>query len=72
MKPPRFLIDKHPDQGLLAAIDPHVRFTGSQIGETRFGGYLKPFPCEDAAREALRGAGAANIEAEQRKRSRRG
>ena len=73
MQPPRFLIGRHPERGLLwASIDENARFSGSDIGETRFGGYLKPFPSEDAARGALEAAGALQIEAEPDRKRRRG
>lgn len=69
----RFLIGRHAKRGLLwASIDPHARFTGSEIGETRFAGYLKPFPTEEAARDALIWAGAEHIEPETRRRARNG
>jgi hypothetical protein len=66
---PAFLTGKHFKRGLLwATIDPAAKFTGSEVAETRLGGYLKLFTSEEAARAALLAAGAANIEAEQRKR----
>jgi hypothetical protein len=71
MQPARFLIGQHPDRGLLwASIDEQMHHVESAIGETRFSGYLKPFPREDAARAALRAAGAVNIEVEERPRGR--
>ncbi|MGZ2410751.1 hypothetical protein ACUXST_000148 [Sphingomonas sp. F9_3S_D5_B_2] len=71
MQAPKFLIGKHPNRGLLwAAVDPNARFTGSELGETRFAGYLRPYCDEQSARDALTAAGATNIEAEQRRRGR--
>ena len=49
---------------LWAAIDPNARFTGSEIGESRFSGYLKPFNSEADAKAALEAAGAIQIQPE--------
>jgi hypothetical protein len=69
MEPPRFLIGYLPDgQRRWASIDPQARFTGSEVGETRFGAYVRPFPTEAEACCALTAAGAVNIEIEVRKR----
>jgi hypothetical protein len=69
MQPPRFLIGRHPQRGLLwTAIDPNVNYLEPRITETRFAAYLAPFRSEDEARVALIAAGAAHIEAEARKR----
>jgi hypothetical protein len=65
MQPPKFLIGKHPDRGLLwASVDPNVNYLEPRITEGRFAAYLAPYRSEDAAREALLGAGATHIEAE--------
>ena len=69
MEPPRFLIGKHPERGLLwAAIDGNVRYLEPRITETRFAAYFAPFPSADEARTALLSAGVMNIEAEVRRR----
>lgn len=73
MQPPRFLIGVLANgEQRWAAIDVDMHHVESAIGETRFGGYLKPFPSEEAARAALAAAGASKIKherpAEKRKR----
>ncbi len=71
MTPPKFLTGHHPHRGLLwASIDLNMHHIGSAIGETRFASYLKPFPSEEAAREALHYAGAYNVEVEPGKKRR--
>lgn len=73
MTPPKFLTGRHPQRGLLwASVDVQMHHIDSAIGETRFASYLKPFPSEKAARQALIAAGADNIAAEERKRGKRG
>jgi hypothetical protein len=68
MQPATFLIAHHPQRGLLwASVDATARHTGSEIAETRFGAYLKPYSCEDAARAALTAAGGDQIVVEERK-----
>jgi hypothetical protein len=72
MSPSRFLIGRHRDSGLLwASIDPHARFSRSEIGEHRFAAYLAPFTDEGAARAALIAAGAERIEIEERRKGKR-
>jgi hypothetical protein len=72
MRPASFLIGQLPNgDRRWASIDPNARFTGAAVGETRFGGYLRPFPTEDAARQALEAAGAVSIDGEP-ERKRRG
>ncbi len=69
MTPPKFLIGRHPERGVLwASIDPAVHYLEPQITEGRFAAYLAPFTSEEAARAALIDAGAVNLEAEERKR----
>lgn len=72
MQAPKFLVGQLANgERRWASIDPDARFTGSEIGETRFGGYLKPFVSEEAARDALLAAGASpETIAEERKRRR--
>jgi hypothetical protein len=71
MQPPRFLIGRHPERGLMwAAIDCNVNYLEPRITETRFAAYLAPFRSEDDARDALIAAGAEHIEAEVRKKRR--
>jgi hypothetical protein len=65
MARPKFLTGRHDQRGLLwAAIDPDARYAEAAIGERRFAAYLKPFPDEDSAKQALLDAGAKWIEAE--------
>jgi hypothetical protein len=74
MTPPKFLIGRHPERGLLwASIDTAAHHAEPCVAETRFGGYLKPFASSDAAREALLEAGAdpSTITAEVRPKRRR-
>lgn len=72
LTPPKFLIGTLASgERRWAAIDVNLHHIDSAIGETRFGGYLKPFPSEEAARAALTAAGAVNIEAEAGRRDRR-
>jgi hypothetical protein len=72
-RPPKFLTSQHPKRGLLwASIDTAAHHIDPCVAETRFGGYLKPFPSEDAARQALQAAGATNIQVEPDRKRRRG
>lgn len=72
VEPPQFLIGQHPIRGRLWACIAEMHHGEPDIGETRFGGYLKPFPSEAAARAALEAAGCERIEVEVRKSGRRG
>ena len=72
MQPPRFLVGRHPDRGLLwASVDANVNYLEPRLTEGRFAAYLAPFTSEDAARAALIAAGAEHIEVEERSRGRR-
>lgn len=63
--PPKFLIGRHPDRGLLwASVDPSVHYLEPRITEGRFAAYLAPFRSEDEARTALLATDATNIPAE--------
>ena len=55
-----FLTGTHPELGTVyAAIDPSARYTTPAVRPSRLAAVLAPFCCEEAARAALRGAGAA-------------
>lgn len=61
----RFLAGQHPELGTVyAAIDPEARFTTPAVRPSRFAASLAPFCCEEAARAALKGAGAVEAEAD--------
>lgn len=63
MPNPTVVHAKHPTLGtIFAAVDSAVRFTPPRIGDTRFGAVLTPFATEEAARAALRAAGAEPAE----------
>ena len=72
MQPPKFLVGKQPNGGLLwASVDPNVNYLEPRLTESRFAAYLAPFTSEDAARAAMRDPGAKQIEIEERSRGKR-
>lgn len=66
--PPTFLVGQHPTRGRLWAAIAEAHHTEPAVAETRFGGYVRPFQSEAAARAALEAAGAENIDTERRPR----
>lgn len=55
----QIVIARHPELGLMyAGVDPSVRFTEPGVQASRLGATLAPFPTEEAAKAALKAAGA--------------
>lgn len=56
------LVARHPELGrLFAAVDGAVRFTKPGLRPSRLGALLAPFPSVEAAKAALKAAGAVDV-----------
>lgn len=71
MTPPKFLVGVLANgEQRWASIDTTAHHVQAEVAERRFGAYLRPFRDELSAREALRAAGALDVDVEAGKKRR--